>query len=241
MWVVMITVRCPPAIGRRHRTTRSSWSSVARSGWPEQQARQPAGVLEWLRVTFVSGTFVLTDTLQRLQLAVQSRLSERRLRGPIHSCLLQRRGPGCDPQTDFPVDCHEGSTDSRGGRCRRNRDRLCTVRRPEREGNGQRGCSTLGMSYDPNARLSPLHLTLGTAPNSSNEIVMDVATAQKYHFAVGDHVRVLLTGSPRTFTISGIARYGSTDDLAGATIAAFVCPRPRGMWETWVATTPSTS
>ena len=53
---------------------------------------------------------------------------------------------------------------------------------------------------------------------------MDVATAQKYHFTVGDRVRVLLTGSPRTFTISGFARYGTVDTPAGATIAAFSLP-----------------
>jgi putative ABC transport system permease protein len=86
------------------------------------------------------------------------------------------------------------------------------------------GAPTLGMSYDPNPTLSPLHLTQGTAPRTSDDVVMDVATAQKYHFVVGDHVRVLLTGSPRTFTISGIARYGTADNLAGATIAAFNLP-----------------
>ena len=50
---------------------------------------------------------------------------------------------------------------------------------------------------------------------------MDAGTAQKYHFVVGDHVRVLLAGPPRTFLITGLVRFGTADNLAGATLAAF--------------------
>ena len=53
---------------------------------------------------------------------------------------------------------------------------------------------------------------------------MDAGTAQKYHFAVGDRVRVLLAGPPQTFTISGIVTFGTANNLAGATIAAFDLP-----------------
>ncbi len=53
---------------------------------------------------------------------------------------------------------------------------------------------------------------------------MDAGTAQKYHFAVGDRVRVLLAGPPRTFTLSGIVKFGTANNLAGATIAAFKLP-----------------
>src|SRR5208282_5475205 len=40
----------------------------------------------------------------------------------------------------------------------------------------------------------------------------------------GQSVRVLSAGPPRTFTITGIAQFGSANNLAGATLAAFTLP-----------------
>ncbi len=53
---------------------------------------------------------------------------------------------------------------------------------------------------------------------------MDAGTAQKYAFRLGDQVRILLSGPSRTFTITGIVRFGTADNLAGATLAAFTLP-----------------
>ena len=60
---------------------------------------------------------------------------------------------------------------------------------------------------------------------------MDVGTADKYHFTVGDHVRVLLSGPTRTFTISGLVKFGSADNLAGATLAAFDLPTAQRLFD----------
>ena len=86
------------------------------------------------------------------------------------------------------------------------------------------GAPTIGFSFDPNSRLSILTVVGGRAPASPTEVAMDVGTADKYHFKVGDHVRVLLAGPTRTFTISGLVKFGSADNLAGATLAAFDLP-----------------
>ena len=53
---------------------------------------------------------------------------------------------------------------------------------------------------------------------------MDLGTAQKYDFKVGQEVRILLQGPTRTFRITGLARFGTADNLAGATLAAFDIP-----------------
>jgi putative ABC transport system permease protein len=59
---------------------------------------------------------------------------------------------------------------------------------------------------------------------TSDDVVMDAGTASKYDFAVGQRVRILSAGAPRTFTISGIAEFGSAGNLAGASLAAFTLP-----------------
>jgi putative ABC transport system permease protein len=64
----------------------------------------------------------------------------------------------------------------------------------------------------------------GRASTTSHGVVMDASTARKYHFKVGQRVRVLLAGSSRTFTITGIARFGAAANLAGATLAGFNLP-----------------
>ena len=89
-------------------------------------------------------------------------------------------------------------------------------------GNG--GSSTLGFSFDPNRHLSPYRLVQGRAPTTAQDVVIDKATATKYHFAVGDRVLVNLPSRPQTFTITGIVTFGTDDNLAGITLAGFDQP-----------------
>jgi putative ABC transport system permease protein len=86
---------------------------------------------------------------------------------------------------------------------------------------GGGGSSTLGFSFDPNRELSPYRLVEGRAPVTANDVVMDKATATKYHYAVGDRVLMNLPDRPETFTVTGIVTYGSDDNLAGVTLAGF--------------------
>jgi putative ABC transport system permease protein len=89
--------------------------------------------------------------------------------------------------------------------------------------------SALGFSFDPNRRLSSVRLVQGTAPGA-DDVVMDRGTATKYHFRVGDRVRVLSGGTPRSFAISGIVTFGSADNLAGATLAGFDLPTAQALF-----------
>ncbi len=86
------------------------------------------------------------------------------------------------------------------------------------------GAPTIGLSFDPNPKLSSLRVSSGHGPTTPEQVAMDAGTASKYHFHVGDRVRVLLIGPPRTFTISGIVTFGTANNLAGATLAAFALP-----------------
>ncbi len=86
---------------------------------------------------------------------------------------------------------------------------------------GGGGGSTLGFSFDPNRQLSPYRLVQGHAPATADDVVMDKATATKYHFAVGDRVLMNLPDRAQRFTVTGIVTYGSDDNLAGVTLAGF--------------------
>ena len=103
------------------------------------------------------------------------------------------------------------------------------------------GAPTIGMSLRPGpAALRPAPAP-GPAPDCPHDVVMDAGTAQKYHFHVGEQVRILLAGPPQTFTITGIAQFGTANNLAGATLAAFTLPTAQHCSQGRPGTTPSTS
>ncbi|HTT90869.1 MAG TPA: FtsX-like permease family protein, partial [Acidimicrobiales bacterium] len=84
--------------------------------------------------------------------------------------------------------------------------------------------ATLGIAFDPDRQISELRLTEGKAPTTSDDVVMDAGTANKYHFKVGQKVTVLSARAPKTYTITGIGQFGNAPNLAGATLAAFTLP-----------------
>ena len=70
---------------------------------------------------------------------------------------------------------------------------------------------------------------------------MDAGTAQKYHFRVGEQVRILLTGPPQTFTITASPSSGRPTTWPAPPSPPSRCP-PRSSCSTGSAsTTPSTS
>jgi len=93
------------------------------------------------------------------------------------------------------------------------------------------GAPTLGVSFDPDQQLSSLHIVAGGPPLSADDVVMDAGTASKYDFTVGQRVRILSVGPVRTFTITGIAQFGTADNLAGATLAAFTLPTAQDLFQ----------
>ncbi|MDQ2827228.1 MAG: FtsX-like permease family protein, partial [Actinomycetota bacterium] len=83
------------------------------------------------------------------------------------------------------------------------------------------GAPTLGFNWTSTTALTPLRLRTGRAPEKNGEVVVDVATADKHKFAVGDKVKILFQGPTEEFTIVGTTGFGKADNLAGATLAAF--------------------
>src|ERR1700721_860001 len=50
---------------------------------------------------------------------------------------------------------------------------------------------TIGLGWDTNPQISSLHLISGNPPTTSNDVVMDASTARNYGFGVGQQVRIL--------------------------------------------------
>jgi putative ABC transport system permease protein len=81
---------------------------------------------------------------------------------------------------------------------------------------------SVGASYDAaNARFSPFRFKTGKPPQGSGEVAIDAGTAKKKHYAVGDAVVVSTLGKKHTYRISGTVSFGSIDSLGFASIAAW--------------------
>jgi putative ABC transport system permease protein len=177
-----------------------------------------------LGVTFISGTFILTDTLHStftgLFANIYSKIdfqvrgvaqfgtkTTNAVRDPIPEALLAtvRGVPG--------VEAADGTLQG-----------YAQFVAPDGKAVKTSGAPTLGIAYNNDPRTSVLRIIAGGPPVTSGDVVMDEGTAQKYGFRVGQSVRMLFIGPPRTFTISGIAEFGTAANLAGATLAGFTLP-----------------
>jgi putative ABC transport system permease protein len=181
-----------------------------------------------LGVTFVTGTLVLGDTLNR---------TFDNLVGTAYQHVsFQIRGKAAF-NNDTPA---AAAVDSTADRKPVRESLLASVRRVPgvsfafgsvggyaqfltRDGNaiGSGEGSTLGFAFDPNSQLSPYRLVAGHAPTAPDDVVMDRATATKHDFAIGDRVLINLPNRPETFTITGLVTFGSDNNLAGVTLAGF--------------------
>jgi putative ABC transport system permease protein len=86
---------------------------------------------------------------------------------------------------------------------------------------GGNGPPTFGLGWNPNPKINQFHLVVGLPPQTANQIVIDKHTADKGDFHVGDRVTILTREAPRKYELVGIARFGTVDSLAGASITLF--------------------
>jgi putative ABC transport system permease protein len=81
---------------------------------------------------------------------------------------------------------------------------------------------SVGGSYDAdNARFSPYRFKTGAPPHGPEEVAIDAGTASKEHYKVGDTVVVSTLGKKQTYRITGTVSFGSIDSLGFASIAAW--------------------
>ena len=86
---------------------------------------------------------------------------------------------------------------------------------------GVSGPPTFGVAWSDNLKLSPLRLRKGRPPRDRHDVVVDAVSARDNDFKVGDRIKILFQGPAEDFTIVGIAGFGSADNLGGATLAVF--------------------
>ncbi len=84
---------------------------------------------------------------------------------------------------------------------------------------------TFGFGLDASVpRFNPLELRQGRWPSGANEVVIDSGTAEDEGYNVGDRVPIATFQPVREFEVVGIAQYGGVESIGGATFAVFDLP-----------------
>jgi putative ABC transport system permease protein len=174
-----------------------------------------------LGVSFVAGTYVLTDTItasfdslfkqvtQGIDVAVRSEETfggfEGETRDPMPAALLERI------QAVDGVRVAEGNVTGYAQLVGKDGKAVTTG-----------GAPSLGVSFNQDPQfMAGSDIRSGRLPSGPNELAIDAKTAEDTGYQVGDRAKVLFQGPARDFTISGIIGFGEADNLGGARLVGF--------------------
>lgn len=184
-----------------------------------------------LGVTFVAGTFVLTDSIDDafaglLDSAYEGSDITVRAASAVGNATTEQ--PGAGPT--LPAGLHDDIAAVDGVEVVAG-SILGTAVFADRDGEPlvSQGPPTLAFSWTDGP--SPLTLRDGRAPRAAGEVTMDAGTADRGDFGVGDTVTVALPQEVQTFEIVGITGFGESDNLLGASIATFDLATARDLFD----------
>jgi putative ABC transport system permease protein len=188
-----------------------------------------------LGVAMVSGTFVLTDTIDKAfdtifvesyantDAAISGKAPDIAFEGDsaetpsIPASLLPQVRALDDVQAATGSVIDETAT---------------KILKPDGKAINTRGAPSFGFGIDPKqSEFNPLRLVDGTWPAAPDEVVIDAGTADEQGYDVGDSVRIGTLKPARSFRVVGIAQYGSVSSLGTATFAVFTIPTAQELLE----------
>jgi putative ABC transport system permease protein len=175
-----------------------------------------------LGVSFVAGTFVLTDTItasfdtlfrqvtQGIDVAVRSEetfggFDTGEVRDPMPASLLER------VKAVDGVRVAEGNVTGYAQLVGKDGKAVTTG-----------GAPSLGVSFNQDTQFTAgSTVRSGRLPSGPNELAIDAKTAEDTGYVVGDRVKVLFQGPARDFTVAGVIGFGEADNLGGARLVGF--------------------
>jgi putative ABC transport system permease protein len=187
-----------------------------------------------LGVAMVSGTFVLTDTIDRAfksiftesyagtDVAITGKAPDISFEG------VTAEAPGV-PESLLQRVRALDNVEAAGGLVI---DQSATkILKSDGKAINTRGAPSLGFGIDPSQPFNPHNLVEGNWPSEPDEVVIDAGTAEEYGYDVGETVRIGTLKPVRPFRVTGIARYGQVDSLGTATFADFTIPAAQELLE----------
>jgi putative ABC transport system permease protein len=189
------------------------------------------GIAIVLGVAMISGTYILTDTIDRAfsnlftesyagtDAVVQGKGPDISFEGesapapPVEESLLETVRDVAEVELATGAIYDETSTKI----LERDGDAVSTG-----------GAPSFGFGIDTSeeyARFNPLNLQDGRWPSAPGEVVIDAGTVDSQDFALGDMVEIATLVPKRPFELVGVAQYGGVNSIGTATFAVFTIPQ----------------
>jgi putative ABC transport system permease protein len=188
------------------------------------------GIAIVLGVAMISGTYILTDTVQRA-------FTELLVDGYAGTDAVVT-GKGLDISVDGekppppPIDASilddvrgvDGVALATGSILDEQNTKVLTQ---DGEALNSDGWPTLGFGIDTDPALqqfNPLNLYEGRWPQAENEVVLDAGTADDQNYEVGDTVEISTLQPKQPFEVVGVAKYGEVESLGAISFVVFTIP-----------------
>jgi putative ABC transport system permease protein len=92
------------------------------------------------------------------------------------------------------------------------------------------GAPSFGFGIDPAlAQFNPLNLLEGTWPQGPDQVVIDVSTADEQGYKIGDTIRIATLKPVQSFQLVGLAQYGDVSSIGSATFTVFSIPTAQAL------------
>src|SRR5829696_8842205 len=181
-------------------------------------------------VSMVSGTFILTDTMQKSFNGLFTETSARTDAVISGKEIVKNSTSGSGatiPASTLDKVRALPQVDSAGGDVAPAEANVADIIGKDGKAVAK---ESLGGSHDAaNARFSPYKFKTGEPPHGSGEVAIDAGTAKKQHYAVGDTVVISTLGKKHDYRVSGTVAFGSVDSLGFASIAAWDVPTAQSL------------
>jgi len=178
-----------------------------------------SGLAIVLGVGFVVGTFIFTDTLNKTFTDLFTQTTADVVVTPKSTVNNGLAGQVATlPESDLAAVSGANGIQRAGGAVLVDG---VTILGADRSPLGVQGAPHFGSNWGDDPDLSPFRLQSGRGPTTTGEVAIDSVSADKGQLSVGDTIDLITPKGAQTAKLVGIFQYGSTGNLAGATIAAF--------------------
>ena len=183
-----------------------------------------------LGVAMISGTYILTDTINRAftTLFTESYAgTDAVVTGRGLDISIDGEAPPSPPVDASLLDTVRGVDQVALATGSILDERNTKILDKDGEAASTEGAPTFGFGIDTDpalAQFNPLNVLEGRWPAAAHEVVIDVGTADDDGYEVGDTIEIATLKPKQKFELVGVAQYGSLDSLGNASFAVFTIP-----------------
>jgi putative ABC transport system permease protein len=198
------------------------WRATLRSLLARKLRLLLSGLAIVLGVAFVSGTYVLTDTMGKVFDNLFADVNKGTAVVVEGTSALGGGDKDREPVPQSVLDAVSkvpGVAEANGGV-----SGTAQVVKKDGKAYDTHGAPSFGVSMNLSSTQDPFVLRQGRAPHGLTEAAVDATTASKAHITVGDRIKILLKGPAQEVTVVGIIGLEKAPSFGGASLIAFDPP-----------------